>query len=115
MKRPTIVCLCGSIRFKQEFVEANFRETMAGKIVLSVGLYSHADGETYTPTAEEKTALDELHFRKIELADEVLVLDVGDYIGYSTGREIVHAKALGKKVRYLSREQFERNEREKVS
>jgi hypothetical protein len=102
--RPTIVRLCGSTRFRAEFVRANFRETMAGKIVLSVGLYSHAEGEEYRPTESEKLALDELHFRKVELADEILVLDVGGHIGYSTGREIVHAKALGKRVRYLSRE-----------
>jgi hypothetical protein len=72
---PIIVCLCGSTRFKQEFIAANFRETMAGRIVLSVGLYSHADAVTYAPTEEEKRALDQLHLRKIDLADEVLVLD----------------------------------------
>lgn len=72
---PKIVCLCGSTRFKQEFIAANFRETMAGNIVLSVGLYGHADASVYAPTAEEKIALDKLHKDKIFLADEVLVLN----------------------------------------
>lgn len=101
MSKPTVVCLCGSTKFKQEFIDANFRETMAGKIVLSVGWFSHADGNVYTPTEEEKAALDELHLRKIDLADEVLILNVGGYIGQSTRRELEYATAQGKVVRYL--------------
>ena len=98
---PTVVCLCGSTKFKQEFIGANFRETMAGKIVLSVGWFSHADGKIYTPTASEKVALDQLHFRKIDLADEVLILNVGGYIGESTRNELNYAIASGKQVRFL--------------
>jgi hypothetical protein len=97
--RPTIVCLCGSTRFKDQFIEANFRETMAGKIVLSVGCFGHADGHEFTP--EEKLALDHLHFRKIELADEVLVINPGGYIGQSTRNEIDYARSLSKRIRYL--------------
>ena len=104
---PTVVCLCGSTRFKQEFFEANFRETMAGKIVLSVGWFSHADGEIYTPTEDEKRALDELHKRKIDLSDEVLILDVGGYIGESTKSELEYAKQTGKRVRFRSLEALE--------
>ncbi len=99
--KPKIVCLCGSTKFKQEFIEANYRETMAGKIVLSVGWFSHADAKIYTPTEEEKVALDALHFRKIDLADEVLILNVGGYIGQSTRNELNYALSLGKTVRYL--------------
>lgn len=80
MSRPRIVCLCGSTRFHEEFVAANYRETMAGRIVLSVGFYPHAAGEVHGEgvgcTDEQKAALDELHLRKIDLADEVLVLNV---------------------------------------
>jgi hypothetical protein len=104
--RPRIVCLCGSTRFYQQFKEANYRETMAGKIVLSVGFYPHAQaqehGQHLGVTDEQKLALDELHKRKIDLADEVLVLDVGGYIGESTKSEIEHAKRAGKPIRYLS-------------
>jgi hypothetical protein len=128
--RPLVVVLCGSTRFKDSFIEANFRETMAGRIVLSVGWFGHADGHVYTPTAEEKAALDELHLRKIDRADEVLVVNppcricVGcgkpcgvtewgnsdccaedtikdSYVGESTRREIAYAEAKGKPVRYL--------------
>ena len=64
---------------------------MAGKIVLSVGFYPHAQdemhGEDVGVTPEQKAALDILHLRKIDLADEVLVLNVGGYIGESTRRE----------------------------
>jgi len=104
---PTIICLCGSTRFYKEFQKANYRETMAGRIVLSVGFYPHAQdevhGEQYGVTPEQKVALDELHKRKIDLADEVLVLNVGGYIGESTRSEIEYANKMGKPVRYLER------------
>lgn len=103
--RPTIVCLCGSTRFYAAFQEANYCETMAGKIVLSVGHYPHAPGqihgETVGCTPEQKVALDELHMKKIDLADEVLILNVNGYIGESTRRELNHAIDTGKRVRFL--------------
>jgi hypothetical protein len=99
--RPIVVCLCGSTKFKQAFIDANFRETMQGKIVLSVGWFSHADGNIYTPTEEEKVMLDELHKRKIDLADEILVLNVDGYIGESTRSEINYASRNGKWIRFL--------------
>lgn len=103
--RPKIVCLCGSTRFKDAFDEANYQETMAGRIVLSVGFIMHATGnkhgEGVGATPEQKIALDELHKRKIDLADEVLVLNVGGYIGSSTRSEIDYAIAHGKPIRYL--------------
>jgi hypothetical protein len=105
MERPTIVCLCGSTRFKAHFIEANFRETMAGRIVLSVGWFSHADAAVYVPTDDEKRALDTLHLCKVDLADEVLVIQPGHYIGESTRRELDYAIAHGKTVRYWTDEQ----------
>jgi len=105
LERPKIVCLCGSTRFKDAFDEANYQETMAGKIVLSVGFYMHATGnkhgESIGSTLEQKVALDELHKRKIDLADEVFVLNVGGYIGESTQSELDYALAHGKFVRFL--------------
>ncbi len=101
MNKPIIVCFCGSIKFKEEFIDANFRETMAGKIVLTVGWFSHSDKEIYFPTAEEKIALDELHKRKIDLADEVLILNVNGYIGESTNSELEYAKQQGKVIRFF--------------
>lgn len=97
-ERPVIVCLCGSTRFMQEFHDANMRETLDGKIVLSVGMSSKGDCK---PTDEQKVALDVLHKQKILLADEILVLNVGGYIGASTRSEIDYAHANDKTVRYL--------------
>jgi hypothetical protein len=127
--RPKIVCLCGSTKFKEAFQKANLDETLAGNIVLSVGCYTHSDDELRI-TEEQKKRLDELHLRKIDLADEVFVLNVRrctkcgctddpyacagagcdfgkfecdfqPYIGESTAREIEYAKKLGKPIRYL--------------
>lgn len=72
---PKIVTLCGSTRFKQEFIDANFQMTRQGIIVLSVGWFSHADGEVFTPTVEQKAAFDELHLRKIDLSDGIYVVN----------------------------------------
>ena len=100
-EHPTIVCLCGSTRFMDMFFEAGWTETLAGHIVLSVGVvttsFDHA-GEALG--AEAVQMLDELHWRKIDLADEVLVLNVGGYIGFSTRREIDYAESVGVPVRY---------------
>ncbi len=105
MSRPTIVCLCGSTRFKDAFDEANYQESMAGKIVLSVGFFMHASGnrhgEDIGATPEQKIALDELHMQKINLADEVLILNVGGYIGDSTKSELEYAQKHGKIIRWL--------------
>jgi len=105
MNKPKIICLCGSTRFKEAFDEANYQETIAGKIVLSVGFFMHATGnkhdESIGATPEQKKALDELHLRKIDLADEVFILNVGGYIGESTRRELEYAKAQSKVIRYL--------------
>lgn len=100
--RPTIVCLCGSTRFMDAFFDAGWAETLAGKIVLSIGVCKHAEdhsGEALGP--ETVRLLDELHLRKIDLADEVFILNVGGYIGESTRNELNYAKERGKKIRFL--------------
>jgi hypothetical protein len=103
-QRPKIVCLCGSTRFYDAFQRANYAETMAGRIVLSVGHSpqnaEQAHGESVGCTPEQKVALDELHKRKIDLADEILVLNVGGYIGSSTRGEIEYAERHSKPIRY---------------
>lgn len=103
-ERPKIVCLCGSTRFFQTFQEASLTETLAGKIVLSIGCNLRDDNQIWDDPVEReaiKVRLDELHKRKIDLADEVLVLNVGGYIGKSTQSEIDYAANLGKPIRYL--------------
>lgn len=103
---PTVVCLCGSTRFYDEFQQANFSFTMEGMIVLSVGFYPHnaqVHGEGVGITPSQKEALDELHKRKIDLADHIFVINVGGYIGESTRSEIEHAERTGKPVYYQER------------
>jgi hypothetical protein len=99
MSRPTIVCLCGSTRFRDAYERAQREETLAGKIVLTVGLLGHQEG--LDMDGPVKAMLDELHLRKIDLADEILVLNVGGYVGRSTRREIAHAREHGKTIRWL--------------
>ena len=102
IRKPLIVCLCGSTRFMETFHEAARRETLKGKIVLTVtdiSKYSKAtDAQLNNP--ELKKMLDELHLCKIDLADEVLVLNVGGYIGESTRNEIAYAIKTGKVIHY---------------
>lgn len=104
--RPTVVCLCGSTRFGEAFQKANFDETIAGRIVLSIGCNLKSDDQLFEDlTIEEKNLikrnLDDLHKRKIDMADEILVLNVGGYIGESTKSEIHYAKTHGKRIRFL--------------
>lgn len=97
VEKPTIVCLCGSTRFKDAFVKLAREEALAGKIVLTVGLFE----EGLDMTDPVKQRLDELHLRKIDIADEVLILNIGGHIGESTKRELLYATQRGKKIRYL--------------
>lgn len=102
--KPTIVVLCGSTRFKDDWYEQGRRLTHEGKIVLSVGdLDTSSAARTANVPIDEalKARLDELHKRKIDLADEVLVLNVDGYIGDSTRSEIDYAEKAGKPIRYL--------------
>lgn len=97
---PTVVCLCGSTRFFSTFAEMNFEETLAGRIVLSIGCDTKSDGGLEL-TEVDKAHLDRLHLQKVEMADEVLILNVGGYIGESTSNEMHRAIALRKTLRFL--------------
>ncbi len=102
-----IITLCGSTRFKDEFYEAQKRLTLEGNIVISVGLFGHhGDSEVWENMDEgtltkTKEMLDDMHKRKIDLSDEIFVINVGGYIGSSTKSEIEYAKKTGKTIRYL--------------
>lgn len=100
--RPEIVCICGSTRFVDEMSAANRDLTFAGVIVVAPGVFLRAEGhEAAEPiTHEQKTALDALHLRKIDLADRVLVVNPGGYVGESTSREIAYAQSTGKPISF---------------
>ena len=100
IKDYKIVTLCGSTRFKEQFIETQKKLTLDGCIVISVGLFGHSgDEEVWKPGTKEM--LDDMHLRKIDLADEIFVINVGGYVGESTRREIAYAIKTGKKVVYL--------------
>jgi hypothetical protein len=95
-----VITLCGSTRFKDEFIEAQKRLSLAGNIVISVGLFGHSgDKEVWDDGVKEM--LDDMHKRKIDMADGIYVINVGGYIGNSTRSEIEYAKAHGKTIEYL--------------
>lgn len=94
VQRPEVVCICGSARFMPQMRAANRELTFSGVIVLAP---SEADE---APTPEQKVVLDALHLRKIDLADRVLVVNPGGYVGESTRREIAYAEAAGKPVTF---------------
>jgi hypothetical protein len=103
---PTIVCLCGSTKFWREFQEVNLQETLAGKIVLSIANIASTDTELFAKHSEQQReqiikSLDKLHFRKIELADEVFIINKDGYVSESTQRELDYARSLGKVIRWL--------------
>jgi hypothetical protein len=109
LERPTIVCLCGSTRFYETFSKLNLEETLAGKIVLSIASdrqteQSIFDAMNETQLEQAKQKLEKLHFQKIDLADEILVVNVGGYVGESTTREILYASETKKTVHWLEPE-----------
>ena len=95
-----IITLCGSTRFKDDFLSEQKRLTLEGNIVISVGLFGHS-GDTEVWSDSTKEMLDDMHKRKIDLADEIFVINVGGYIGSSTRSEIEYATKTGKTVKYL--------------
>lgn len=102
-----VITLCGSTKFKNEFLKVQKDLTLSGNIVISVGLFGHSgDSEVWEDVDEgtltkTKEMLDDMHKRKIDMADEIFVINVGGYIGESTKSEIEYAKFHGKKVNYL--------------
>ena len=93
------IALCGSIKFKDEFMRVQEKLTLDGNIVLIPNFFNNIKKEDI----DEKTKkmLDEMHKQKIDMSDEIYVINVGGYIGESTKNEIEYAKAEGKKIDYL--------------
>ncbi len=83
-----IITLCGSTKFEEQFHAWNEALTLAGHVVLSLGVFpsNKPDREWYTP--EQKEALDLVHLAKIELSDAIILLNVDGYVGSSARREI---------------------------
>lgn len=104
MKKYPVVTLCGSTRFKDAYMQVQKELTLKGYIVISVGLFGHSgdqevwegmDEDTLTKT---KLMLDDMHKSKIDMADEIFVVNPTGYIGQSTWSEICYAWMTGKKI-----------------
>ena len=95
-----VITLCGSTKFKEEYLNAQKLLTLEGNIVISVGLFGHC-GDNEVWREGTKDMLDDMHKRKIDMADEIFVINVGGYIGESTRSEIEYAKSTGKGVKFL--------------
>ena len=97
-----VITLCGSTKFKDDFLREQKRLTLEGNIVISVGLFGHSgDNEVWTEGTKEM--LDEMHRRKIDMADEIFVINKDGYIGTSTRGEIEYAIETNKKVNYMEK------------
>jgi len=93
-----VITLCGSTKFKDDFERINKMLTLSGNIVISVGCYGHS-GDVFTE--EQKIMLDDIHKRKIDMADAIYVINKDGYIGASTRSEIEYAIMHGKQVIYM--------------
>lgn len=98
MNKYPIVTLCGSTKFKKEFIQIQKELTLKRNIVLTLGLFGHS-GE---PEAwKYKNMLDDMHKAKIDLSDAIFIININGYIGESTKAEIEYAKKCNKKIKYL--------------
>ena len=95
-----VITLCGSTKFKEEFMREQKRLSLEGNIVISVGLFGHS-GDDEVWTDDKKAMFDDMHKRKIDMADEIFVINKNGYIGTSTKSEIEYAIKTNKKVNYM--------------
>lgn len=95
-----VITLCGSTKFKEQFEQANAYLTLQGNVVFSVAFFEQSDG--FAISDDQAELLGRLHLRKIDLSDEIFVIDVNGYIGESTRKEIEYAEKTGKAIRYYS-------------
>ena len=109
LKKYKVITLCGSTKFKEEFIKAQKDLTLKGNIVISVGLFGHSGDSEVRENMDEgtltktKEMLDDMHKRKIDMSDEIFIINVNGYIGNSTKSEIEYAKKTGKKIKYLEK------------
>lgn len=99
VNKYNIITLCGSIKFKDEFLKVQEKLTLDGNIVFTPNFFNSIKKEEIN--LDTKKMLDEMHKQKIDMSNEIYVINLGGYIGESTKSEIEYAKMKGKKVNYL--------------
>lgn len=95
-----VITLCGSTRFKNDFIEAEELLTLSGNIVIPLSIFNHSNGKSLSE--QELLLLERMHRQKIDMSNEIMVIDTDGYVGYSTSQEIAYAKNTGKRVSYWS-------------
>ena len=95
-----VVTLCGSTKFKEDFMRVQKELTLQGYIVISIGLFSHS-GDNEVLTEGTKEMLEDMHKRKIDMSDEIYVINKDGYIGSSTLSEIAYAESKGIPINYM--------------
>lgn len=98
-----VITLCGSSKYEQEFKLANAYLSLKGNVVISLGIFGHSNKIEFKE--EQKILLDDIHKQKIDISDEIFVIDVDKYIGMSTKSEIDYAMIRMMKIRYWSKEE----------
>ncbi|WP_091159001.1 hypothetical protein [Paenibacillus sp. 453mf] len=106
-----VITLCGSTKFKKEFEQTNRYLTLKGNIVISLAFFEQSEGIEITK--EQAELFEEIHFRKIDMSDEIFVIDVGGYIGRSTRKEIEYAIENGKIVKFYSKSELVKHDKTK--
>ena len=101
IKTYPVITLCGSTKFKREFIEIQKQLTLKGNIILTVGLFGHS-GDDEVWQGDTKEMMDDMHKARIDMSDGIYVIDVGGYVGESTRSEIEYARFVGKDIKYLS-------------
>lgn len=94
-----VITLCGSTKFKEDFFKVQKELTLKGNIVLNLGVFTQSDDEKLSEEIIEM--LSDIHRHKIDMADEIYVINKNNYIGNSTMSEIKYAEAQGKVINYM--------------
>lgn len=96
-----VITLCGSSRFKKDFIESAEKLSLEGNIVISLGLFGNANHKYDTVITDKiKKMLDEVHKEKIKMSDAIYVINPNGYIGESTKNEIKFAREHNKEIIY---------------
>lgn len=98
-KKYKVITLCGSIKFKEEFLKMQEKLTLDRNIVLTPNSFQSIKKEEINE--QTKKMLDEMHRQKIDMSDAIFVINVNGYIGESTKNEIEYAKSKNKEILYL--------------
>lgn len=94
-----VITLCGSLKFQKEMMKVAEEMSLEGYCILTP-VYPVL--ENINRTEEQLVRVKKAHFKRIELSDTILVLNVDNYIGNSTSLEIDYAKKLGKEIIYYT-------------